>query len=47
MSEIADELGYIDAAHFTRFFRSRAGVLPSAYREEVERGRQLARQFRS
>ena len=44
MSEIGDELGYTDAAHFTRFFRSRAGVPPSAYREEVERGRQLARQ---
>jgi AraC-like DNA-binding protein len=47
MSEIGEELGYLDAAHFTRFFRSRAGVPPSAYREEVERGRQLARQFRS
>jgi AraC-like DNA-binding protein len=42
--EIGSELGFTDAAHFTRFFRSRAGVPPSAYREEVERGRKLARQ---
>jgi AraC-like DNA-binding protein len=41
--EIAEELGYTDAAHFTRFFRQRAGVPPSAYREEIERARALAR----
>ena len=41
--EIAEELGYSDAAHFTRFFRRRAGVPPAAYREQVERGRALAR----
>ena len=31
--EIAEELGYTSAAHFTRFFRTRAGVPPSAYRD--------------
>jgi AraC-like DNA-binding protein len=40
--EIAEELGYSDAEHFTRFFRSRAGIPPSAYRAEVERAKQLA-----
>jgi len=41
MREIAEELGYSDAAHFARFFRRRAGVPPSAYRDEVERARAL------
>ncbi len=41
--EIAEELGYSNAAHFTRFFRRRAGVPPSAYREEIEHARELAR----
>jgi hypothetical protein len=40
--EIAEELGYTDAAHFTRFFRGRAGVPPSTYREEIGRARELA-----
>jgi AraC-like DNA-binding protein len=43
MREIAEELGYAAAAHFTRFFRRRAGVSPSAYRAEVARARTLAR----
>jgi len=45
--ELAGELGYSSAEHFTRFFRSRAGVPPSAYREEIERGRELARGARA
>ena len=40
--EIAEELGYSDAAHFARFFRRRAGVAPSAYRDEVAHARALA-----
>ena len=40
--EIAEELGYADWTHFTRFFRTRAGVAPSAYREEIERTRERA-----
>jgi AraC-like DNA-binding protein len=43
VGEIAEELGYSDAAHFTRFFLQRADVTPSAYREEIERARELAR----
>jgi AraC-like DNA-binding protein len=39
--EVAEELGYSDTAHFTRFFRRRAGVPPSAYRAEVERATEL------
>jgi AraC-like DNA-binding protein len=45
--EIAEELGYSDAEHFTRFFRNRAGIPPSAYRAEVERAEELARQRQS
>ena len=41
--EVAEELGYSVPAHFSRFFHHRAGVPPSAYREEVERARELAR----
>lgn len=41
--EIAEELGYSDTAHFTRFFRRRAGVPPSAYRAQVERATELVR----
>jgi AraC-like DNA-binding protein len=40
--EVAEELGYSDAAHFTRFFRHRAGVPPSAYRDEIGHARELA-----
>jgi AraC-like DNA-binding protein len=43
VGEIAEELGYRDAAHFTRFFRQRAGVPPTAYRDEVARARAVAR----
>jgi len=39
--EVAEELGYSDTAHFTRFFQHRAGVPPSAYRARVERAREL------
>ncbi len=45
--ELAEELGYADPAHFTRFFRKRAGVPPSAYREQVARGEDLARRSRA
>jgi AraC-like DNA-binding protein len=41
--ELAEELGYSRPEHFTRFFRGRAGVPPSAYRAEVEHARELAR----
>ena len=41
--EVAEELGYSAPAHFTRFFSHRAGVPPSAFREELERARELAR----
>jgi AraC-like DNA-binding protein len=44
VGEIAEELGYSDAAHFTRFFRRRAGVPPSAYREAIQHAKELARQ---
>jgi AraC-like DNA-binding protein len=43
--EVAEELGYSVPAHFTRFFRHRAGVPPSAYREEVEQARERARRL--
>ena len=43
VAAIAEQLGYAHAGHFTRFFRKRAGVPPSAYRERVERARELAR----
>jgi AraC-like DNA-binding protein len=35
--EIAEELGYSEASHFTRSFRRMAGISPSAYRREVAR----------
>ena len=40
--EIAEQLGFSNAAHFTRFFRSRAGFPPSVYRERVEHARELS-----
>lgn len=42
VGEIAEELGYSDITHFTRFFRHRAGIPPSAYREEIGRASELA-----
>jgi AraC-like DNA-binding protein len=42
--EIAEELGYSHAEHFSRFFRSRPGIRPSAYRAEVGQAKELARQ---
>ena len=33
--EISQELGYSHQAHFTRFFRCRAGMTPSEYRQEI------------
>jgi AraC-like DNA-binding protein len=44
VGEIAEELGYSDTAHFTRFFRHRAGTPPSAYREAIQHAKELARQ---
>jgi AraC-like DNA-binding protein len=38
LSDIADLVGYSDPAHFTRAFRSRFGVPPSAYRRQNDRG---------
>ena len=35
LSHIALELGYSDAANFTRAFRSQTGMTPSAYRKSV------------
>jgi AraC-like DNA-binding protein len=46
MREIAQELGYSDAAHFSRFFRRRAGVAPGDYLERIERADELARRRR-
>jgi AraC-like DNA-binding protein len=43
VQEVAEEVGYFDPAHFVRFFRRRAGVLPGAYRERIEFARELAR----
>jgi AraC-like DNA-binding protein len=34
VTEIAQQLGYSDVAHFIRFFRRIAGVTPAAYREQ-------------
>jgi AraC family transcriptional regulator, transcriptional activator of pobA len=33
VAEIATDLGFADAAYFSRFFSSRSGMSPSAYRE--------------
>jgi AraC-like DNA-binding protein len=39
--EVAQELGYSDPAHFTRFFKDRTGVAPSRWREHVEHAQEL------
>jgi AraC-like DNA-binding protein len=39
--ELAEELGFSDAANFTRFFRSRAGVPPSVYRDTLMQANEL------
>jgi AraC-like DNA-binding protein len=39
--ELAEEFGFSDAANFTRFFRSRAGVPPSAYRDTLMQANEL------
>jgi AraC-like DNA-binding protein len=41
--EVAEELGYSDPTHFARFFRRRAGVAPSAWREQGAQAQVLAR----
>ena len=47
VAEIAQDLGYSRPEHFTRFFRDRMGIPPSAYRAEVEQARELARRSQS
>jgi AraC-like DNA-binding protein len=37
VQEISEALGYSYPHHFTRFFRARTGLSPSAYRREIER----------
>jgi AraC family transcriptional activator of pobA len=39
VSEIACDLGFSDPAYFSRFFSSRAGMSPTAYREFHDQGR--------
>ena len=38
IAEIANKLGFANAANFTRFFKSRAGVTPRAYRKSLALG---------
>jgi AraC family transcriptional activator of pobA len=38
VSRIAFELGFDDAAYFSRFFRRHVGVAPGEYRERVGSG---------
>jgi AraC-like DNA-binding protein len=47
LRELAEELGYSDPMHFARFFRRRAGVPPTAYRDEIGHATELARRPRS
>jgi AraC-like DNA-binding protein len=41
MLEIAQELGYFNQAHFTRFFRHRTGLAPSRWRAHVEQALEM------
>lgn len=45
--EVAEQLGYSDPAHFTRFFVSRTGVAPSRWREHAEQARESTDSSRS
>jgi AraC-like DNA-binding protein len=37
INEIAEEFGFTDESHFTKFFRKNNGVSPSQYRKEITR----------
>ncbi len=45
--EVAEQLGYSDPAHFTRFFVNRTGVAPSRWREHAEQARESTDSSRS
>jgi AraC-like DNA-binding protein len=45
--EVAEQLGYSDPAHLTRFFVNRTGVAPSRWREHVEQARESTDSSRS
>lgn len=36
MSSIAEQLGFCDQAHFSRFFKQRCGISPSDYRQKAD-----------
>lgn len=41
IAEIAQQVGYQDAAYFTRVFTRQTGESPSAYRTSVQSNRRL------